>query len=126
MGLDIKSGKSPVISIKSLEDFTDIRHTSNGSRVIRRDSHLFGMFNIDWIYEKESSKLESITFRGYKTSEDIIKGLHEESLRLQNKINNLSSQRLDTLKALEWINQNGIEDLSMEDLLTKVQKTQMT
>ena len=53
---------------------------------------------------------------------DIIKGLHEESLRLQNKINNLSTQRLETLKAIEWINQNGIDDLSVEDLLTKVQK----
>lgn len=122
LGLDVKSGKSPMILIDSLEEFTGIRHTSNGSRVVRRDSNLFGLFNIEWVYAKGSSRLESIAFRGYKTSDDIIKGLENEYLRLQNKIDNLCNQKRETLKALEWIDENGIEDLSMDDLLAKVDK----
>ena len=48
LGLDLTTGTSPEVSIKVLEAHSGIRQTSNGSRIIRRDSKVFSLFNIKW------------------------------------------------------------------------------
>ena len=40
-GLDLETGISPDIDAKELEDLTNIRQVSNGSKIIRRDCPIF-------------------------------------------------------------------------------------
>lgn len=120
LGFDIKSGTSDTIFMKVLEQHSGIRQVSNGSKVIRRDSRVFGLFNISWNYCIITGGLLSIKFCGYKTAKDIEQSLKEEVTRLQNKIDNLEEQKRLTVKASQWIEKNGLYDLDIYDLLEKL------
>lgn len=116
LGLDISSGISPEIYIITLEKHSGLRQTSNGSRIIRRDSTIFGLFNIDWKYSPTDGRLISVTFNGYKTREDIENNLQDEIGRLQSKVESLNEKIRDNNLLLDWVATNG-SDLSVEDLL---------
>lgn len=120
LGLDVKTGESPKIFMKNLEHHSGLRQTSNGSRIIRRDSEVFGMFNIAWNYSEDDGKLLSVTFNGYKTSSDIVKGLYKEEERLTRKIQSLEPIRITNRKAIQWTKDNTLNDLSCKDLLYKI------
>lgn len=116
LGLDLTTGESPEVSIKVLEAHSGIRQTSNGSRIIRRDSKVFSLFNIKWDYEIRTGNLLSVTFLGYKTGEDIRKQLKEDYIRYSEKVLRFQELLSETSKFLEWTENNKVEDLSIEDL----------
>ena len=116
LGLDLTTGESPEVSIKVLEAHSGIRQTSNGSRIIRRDSKVFSLFNIKWDYEIRTGNLLSVTFLGYKTGEDIRKQLKEDYIRYSEKVLRFQELLSETSKFLEWTENNKVEDLSTEDL----------
>lgn len=116
LGLDLTTGTSPEVSIKVLEAHSGIRQTSNGSRIIRRDSKVFSLFNIKWDYEISSGNLLNITFLGYKTGDDIRKQLKDDYIRYSEKVHRFQGLLRDTSKFLEWTENNKVEDLSIEDL----------
>ena len=116
LGLDLTTGASPEVSIKVLEAHSGIRQTSNGSRIIRRDSKVFSLFNIKWDYEISSGNLLNITFLGYKTGDDIRKKLKDDYIRYSEKVHRFQELLRDTSKFLEWTENNKVEDLSIEDL----------
>lgn len=120
LGFNISTGRSDVITIPVLEKHSGIRQTSNGSRIIRRDSRVFGLFNISWNYCLIKGDLKSVQFLGYKTAYDVEKSLKEEKDRLENKISSLEEQLFSTEKALSWVEDNGLEDLTIYDLLEKL------
>ena len=116
LGLDLTTGVSPEVSIKVLEGHSGIRQTSNGSRVIRRDSKVFSLFNIKWDYEIISGNLLNITFLGYKTGGDIRRQLNEDYIRYSERVHRFQELLSETSKFLEWTENNKVEDLSVEDL----------
>lgn len=116
LGLDLTTGTSPEVSIKVLEAHSGIRQTSNGSRIIRRDSKIFSLFNIKWDYEISSGNLLNINFLGYKTGEDIRKQLKEDYIRYAERVHRFQELLSETSKFLEWTENNKVEDLSVEDL----------
>lgn len=120
LGFNVNTGRSDVITISVLEKHSGIRQTSNGSRIIRRDSHVFGLFNISWKYCPIKGDLKRVQFLGYKTAYDVEKSLKEEKDRLENKISSLEEQLFSTEKALSWVEGNGLEDLTIYDLLEKL------
>lgn len=120
LGFNINTGKSGVITIPILEQHSGVRQTSNGSRIIRRDSRVFGLFNISWEYCQLKGDLKSVRFLGYKTAYDVEKSLKEERDRLSSKISSLEDQLYATEKALGWVEDNGLEDLTIYDLIDKL------
>lgn len=120
LGFDVKTGVSDEISMKVLEQHSGVRQVSNGSKIIRRDSRVFGLFNISWNYCTDTGSLLTVRFCGYKTSKDVEQSLQEEVSRLHNKIKNLEEQKRLAIKASHWVSENGLEDLSIYDLLEKL------
>jgi len=70
-GLDLETGTSPDIDVKELEDLTNIRQVSNGSKIIRRDCPVFSKFNFHMNYG-DNGEIISYTFNGYKNSNDLL------------------------------------------------------
>lgn len=116
LGLDLNTGTSPEISIKVLEKHSGVRQTSNGSRIIRRDSRVFSLFNIKWDYSKSSADLVSVTFLGYKTANDVRDQLKEDAQRYKDKIYRFQKLLYDTERFISWTESSDISDLSVEDL----------
>ena len=106
-GLDLETGTSPTIDVKELEDLTNIRQVSNGSKIIRRDCPTFSKFKYQISYGVKGEVI-SYTFNGYKDSSDLITEHSQDILRLKDKI-----------KALY----ENIEDLefAMLDIITQDQ-----
>ena len=104
-GLDLETGVSPDIDVKELEDLTNIRQVSNGSKIIRRDCPIFSKFKFHMTYG-DNGEIISYKFDGYKNSNDIITEHAKDILRLKDKIASL---------------QNTVEDLefSILDILTQ-------
>ncbi|ATN93514.1 hypothetical protein [Pseudoalteromonas phage J2-1_QLiu-2017] len=89
LGFDPETGKSPILDISKIESLSGVRQTSNGSRIIRRDSPIFKLLNIKWVYE--GKQLKAIKFDGFKKKEDLIKDVEEDTIRLRQKIVSLES-----------------------------------
>lgn len=104
-GLDLETGTSPTIDVKELEDLTNIRQVSNGSKIIRRDCPVFSKFNFHMNYGYNGEIL-SYTFNGYKNSNDIVSEQSKDILRLKDKVYSL-------FEKIEYL-----ED-SILDILTK-------
>lgn len=104
-GLDLETGTSPTIDVKELEDLTNIRQVSNGSKIIRRDCPVFSKFNFHMNYG-DNGEILSYTFTGYKNSNDIVSEHSKDILRLKDKVYSL-------LEKIEYL-----ED-SILDILTK-------
>ena len=104
-GLDLETGMSPDINVKDLEDLTNIRQVSNGSKIIRRDCPVFSKFKFHMNYG-ENGEIISYKFNGYKNSNDLITEHTKDILRLKDKIVSL---------------QESIEDLefSILDIITQ-------
>ena len=96
-GLDLETGTSPDIDVKQLEDLTNIRQVSNGSKIIRRDCPVFSKFNFRMNYG-DNGEIISYTFNGYKDSNDLLTEHTKNILRLKDKIASLQ----DTVKDLEF------------------------
>lgn len=88
LGLDLETGKSTEIFVKELEDLTGIRQVSNGSKVIRRDCPTFSKFKYEISYGVNGEVI-SYTFKGYKSSSDLITQHSQDILRLKDKIKSL-------------------------------------
>lgn len=104
-GLDLETGTSPSIDVKELEDLTNIRQVSNGSKIIRRDCPVFSKFNFHMNYG-DNGEILSYTFNGYKNSNDIVSEHSKDILRLKDKVYSL-------FEKIEYL-----ED-SILDILTK-------
>ena len=96
-GLDLETGTSPDINVKELEDLTNIRQVSNGSKIIRRDCPVFSKFNFHMNYG-DNGEILSYTFNGYKNSNDLLTEHTKNILRLKDKISSLQ----DTVEDLEF------------------------
>ena len=96
-GLDLETGTSPNIDVKELEDLTNIRQVSNGSKIIRRDCPVFSKFNFHMNYG-DNGEIISYTFNGYKNSNDLLTEHTKNILRLKDKITSLQ----DTVEDLEF------------------------
>ena len=96
-GLDLETGTSPDIDVKELEDLTNIRQVSNGSKIIRRDCPVFSKFNFHMNYG-DNGEIISYTFNGYKNSNDLLTEHTKNILRLKDKIASLQ----DTVEDLEF------------------------
>lgn len=96
-GLDLETGTSPAIDVKELEDLTNIRQVSNGSKIIRRDCPVFSKFNFHMNYG-DNGEIISYTFNGYKNSNDLLTEHTKNILRLKDKIASLQ----DTIVDLEF------------------------
>ena len=96
-GLDLETGTSPDIDVKELEDLTNIRQVSNGSKIIRRDCPVFSKFNFHMNYG-DSGEILSYVFNGYKNSNDLLTEHTKNILRLKDKIASLQ----DTVEDLEF------------------------
>lgn len=96
-GLDLETGISPAIDVKELEDLTNIRQVSNGSKIIRRDCPVFSKFNFHMNYG-DNGEIISYTFNGYKNSNDLLTEHTKNILRLKDKITSLQ----DTVEDLEF------------------------
>ncbi len=96
-GLDLETGTSPDIDVKKLEDLTNIRQVSNGSKIIRRDCPVFSKFNFHMNYG-DNGEIISYTFNGYKNSNDLLTEHTKNILRLKDKIASLQ----DTVEYLEF------------------------
>ena len=96
-GLDLENGTSPDIDVKELEDLTNIRQVSNGSKIIRRDCPVFSKFNFHMNYG-DNGEIISYTFNGYKNSNDLLTEHTKNILRLKDKIASLQ----DTVEDLEF------------------------
>ena len=96
-GLDLETGTSPDIDVKELEDLTNIRQVSNGSKIIRRDCPVFSKFNFHMNYG-DNGEIISYTFNGYKNSNDLLTEHTKNILRLKDKITSLQ----DTVEDLEF------------------------
>ena len=96
-GLDLETGTSPDIDVKELEDLTNIRQVSNGSKIIRRDCPVFSKFNFHMNYG-DNGEIISYSFNGYKNSNDLITEHTKNILRLKDKIASLQ----DTVEDLEF------------------------
>ena len=96
-GLDLETGTSPDIDVKELEDLTNIRQVSNGSKIIRRDCPVFSKFNFHMNYG-DNGEIISYTFKGYKNSNDLLTEHTKNILRLKDKITSLQ----DTIEDLEF------------------------
>lgn len=104
-GLDLETGTSPDINVKELEDLTNIRQVSNGSKIIRRDCPVFSKFNFHMNYG-DNGEILSYTFKGYKNSNDVVSEHSKDILRLKDKAYSL----LEKIEDLE---------ISILDILTK-------
>ena len=104
-GLDLETGTSPDIDVKELEDLTNIRQVSNGSKIIRRDCPVFSKFNFHMNYG-DNGEILSYTFNGYKNSNDLVSEHSKDILRLKDKAYSL-------FEKIEYL-----ED-SILDILTK-------
>ena len=104
-GLDLETGTSPDIEVKELEDLTNIRQVSNGSKIIRRDCPVFSKFNFHMNYG-DNGEILSYTFNGYKNSNDLVSEHSKDILRLKDKVCSL-------FEKIEYL-----ED-SILDILTK-------
>lgn len=115
LGLDLETGKSTEILVKELEDLTGIRQVSNGSKVIRRDCPTFSKFKYEISYGVNGEVI-SYTFKGYKSSSDLIRQHSQDILRLKDKIKSLqqSIEDLD-FAILDIITQESFT-FSKEDL----------
>ena len=104
-GLDLETGMSPEINVKDLEDLTNIRQVSNGSKIIRRDCPVFSKFKFYMNYG-ENGEIISYKFNGYKNSNDLVTERTKDILRLKDKIASL---------------QESVEDLefSILDIITQ-------
>ena len=96
-GLDLETGASPDIDVKELEDLTNIRQVSNGSKIIRRDCPVFSKFNFHMNYG-DNGEIISYTFNGYKNSNDLLTEHTKNILRLKDNITSLQ----DTVEDLEF------------------------
>ena len=93
-GLDLETGTSPDINVKELEDLTNIRQVSNGSKIIRRDCPVFSKFNFHMNYG-DNGEIISYTFNGYKNSNDLLTEHTKNILRLKDKIISLQESIVD-------------------------------
>ena len=93
-GLDLETGTSPDINVKELEDLTNIRQVSNGSKIIRRDCPVFSKFNFRMNYG-DNGEIISYTFNGYKNSNDLLTEHTNNILRLKDKIISLQESVVD-------------------------------
>ena len=122
LGFNLTTGTSGKIFIKNIQEHSGVIQNGNGSRIIRRDSKVFGLYNIKWYYSEEHGNLEAIKFLGYKTSSDVVSSIEQEILKWESKIVALKSCIEDNYKALEWVGNNDIEDLTIHDLCSNLLK----
>lgn len=113
----MESGVSPEISILGLEKATGYRLVGNGSSVLRRDSHIFKLFNIEFIYQNKC--LLSVKFSGYKDNLDITRKLSSDKGKLKSKIISLEESILDIEETLNLVREYNISyDISyLQDAL---------
>lgn len=95
LGLDLKTGVSPEISISCIEALTGEKHTSNGSRIIRDDVAPFSFFKIERKYCGTS--LQSVQFHGYR---DVEFEFYETSNKIESVKDKIKSLK-KKLKQLE-------------------------
>ena len=115
LGLDLETGKSTEILVKELEDLTGIRQVSNGSKVIRRDCPTFSKFKYEISYGVNGEVI-SYTFKGYKSSSDLITQHSQDILRLKDKIKSLQESIEDLDFAILEIITKESFTFSKEDL----------
>ena len=123
-GLNIKTGKSPIIKISDIEALDGLMHTSNGSRIIRDDVAPFSMFKILRNYDSKTKHLESIEFTGYRDHVYETNYLYDKITRQQKKINSLNNaiaQDLKDLSKLQALN-NKTPLFSSQDILDFMSK----
>lgn len=95
LGLDLKTGMSPEISIAHIESVTGEKHTSNGSRIIRDDVAPFSFFKIERKYCGTS--LQAVQFNGYR---DVEFEFYETSNKIESVKDKIKSLK-KKLKRLE-------------------------
>ena len=105
-GLDLETGTSPTIDVKELEDLTNIRQVSNGSKIIRRDCPVFSKFNFHMNYG-DNGEILSYTFNGYKNSNDLVSEHSKDILRLKDKAYSL-------LEKIEYLEDSVLDVLTKE------------
>ena len=105
-GLDLETGTSPTIDVKELEDLTNIRQVSNGSKIIRRDCPVFSKFNFHMNYG-DNGEILSYKFNGYKNSNDIVSEHSKDILRLKDKVHSL-------LEKIEYLEDSVLDVLTKE------------
>ena len=115
LGLDLETGKSTEILVKELEDLTGIRQVSNGSRIIRRDCTTFSKFKYQISYGVNGEVI-SYTFKGYKSSSDLITEHSQDIIRLKDKIKSLYENIEDLELAMLGILIQDEFKFSKEDL----------
>ena len=114
-GLDLETGTSPDIDVKELEDLTNIRQVSNGSKIIRRDCPTFSKFKYEISYGVNGEVI-SYTFNGYKDSSDLITEHSQDIIRLKDKIKSLYESIEDLEFAMLDIMTQDEFTFSKEDL----------
>lgn len=114
LGLDITTGKSFMITTKALEDSSGLRLTSNGSKVIRRDSQLFGKFNILYLYGKSGAVI-GYTFLGYKTKDDQLQYHSNKISDYSDKMMKMKDLIESQIRQMELITEEG-GDFSFKDI----------
>lgn len=103
LGLNINTGTSGKISFKHLEAHTSLRQNSNGSRIIRTDDPLFKLFNFQFSYDEDTGAIQSVEFKGYKTTTDKVQAIQNHITKLSTKllnIENLIAQEIENIKIL--------------------------
>lgn len=116
LGLDIKTGYSPVITLESIENETNTKLTGNGS-IIRRDSKPWCYFNMENI-KGQANSVYAYKFNGYLTK-------HQERQLLLDQIastyDRAQKEELKCKKRLETLAKlAGDDDMvlySMQDVL---------
>lgn len=117
LGLDLETGVSTdIINVKALEEATNMRLTSNGSKVIRRDSEVFSKFNIDYYYGVRGQVIGYV-FKGYKSKGDQIKCKGARIASLYEKIENLYNLIDSEETSYECLVYEG-KDFSAEDVIS--------
>ena len=96
LGLDLKTGVSPEIKIARIEAFTEEKHTSNGSRIIRDDVAPFSFFKVERKYCGTS--LHAVQFHGYRDVEF-------EFYEVSNKIESVKDKIKSLKKKLKQLEQ---------------------
>ena len=109
-GLDLETGTSPDTDVKELEDLTNIRQVSNGSKIIRRDCPVFSKFNFHMNYG-DNGEILSYTFNGYKNSNDLVSEHSKDILRLKDKVYSL-------FEKIEYLEDSVLDILTKEHFTT--------
>lgn len=116
LGLDLKTGVSPEISIVRIEALTGEKHTSNGSRIIRDDVAPFCFFKIERkycgtsLYAVQSHGYRDVEFEFYETSNKI-ESVKDKIKSLKKKLKQLEQEQEFLLNCDSGNKIYGKEDL---------------